>query len=172
MASNKSSVELKVSGLVHGYRQLKPIDNLGVISKSLYDRLSKLEQQELGRIDQLFALAVGTDCQAARLSAHFGQSMPEACGNCSACRGESVDRHPAIDPPQIGTSAITGLAKLAIQYPAILNEPRNRAKFLCGLTSPALIRSRLTREPLYGCCSEVPFGNVTNAVNELKSIRS
>jgi ATP-dependent DNA helicase RecQ len=157
-------MELKVSGLVHGYRRIRPMDDLVKITESLFDRLSKLEQQELGRIDQLFALVVGKRCQAMRLSEHFGQNMSEGCGTCSSCRGESVGAIPKGEPPRIGTSALTGLAALVKQHPDVLNEPRTRAKFLCGLSSPSLIRSRLSREPLYGCCSEVPFEDVLKAV--------
>jgi ATP-dependent DNA helicase RecQ len=158
-------MELKVSGLVHGYRRIRPMDDLKKVSKSLYDRLSKLEQQELGRIGQLFTLAVGGRCQAVRLSEHFGQTMLEGCGICSACRGESIEAIPSGEPPRIGTSALTGLAALIKQHPNVLNEARSRAKFLCGLSSPALIRSRLSREPLYGCCCEVPFEQVLKAVS-------
>ncbi len=158
-------MELKVSGLVHGYRRIRPIEDLAQVTESLYERLSNLEQQELGRIDQLFALAVGARCQAMRLSEHFGQTMPECCGSCSSCRGESLDAITKGESPRIGTSALSGLSALAKLHPDLLSEPRTRAKFLCGLSSPALIRSRLTREPLYGCCSEVPFELVLNAVS-------
>ncbi len=158
-------IELKVSGLVHGYRRIRTIEALAMVTASLYERLSKLEQQELGRIDQLFALAVGPRCQAMRLSEHFGQTLPERCEICSSCRGESLAAIPQGDPPCVGTSALSGLAALAKQHPDLLSEPRTRAKFLCGLSSPALVRGRLSREPLYGCCSEVPFELVLKAVD-------
>ena len=160
-------MELKVSGLVHGYRQLRPIENLDEVCQCLHDRITKLEQQELGRIDQLFSLSIGPRCQATRLSEHFGQTMSEACGNCSACLSESPATLPKQEVPRIGSSAITGLVGLIKLYPAVLDEPRSRAKFLCGLSSPALIRSRLTREQLYGCCSEVPFDFVLKAVADI-----
>ena len=158
-------MELKVSGLVHGYRQIRPMEDLDNVILSLNDRLAQLERQELCRIDQLLSLAIGTRCQASRLSEHFGQTMLENCGNCTACLGEAADALPKQDAPQMGSSALTGLTYLIKQHPAILNEPRTRAKFLCGLSSPALIRGRLTREPLYGCCAEVPFPFVLKAVS-------
>ena len=163
--SEQGWMELKVSGLVHGYRRIRPIEDLAKVTESLYERLSKLEQQELGRIDQLFASVVGARCQAMRLSEHFGQTMPERCGTCSSCRGESLDAIPQGETPRVGTSALSGLAALAKQHLDLLSEPRTRVKFRCGLSSPALIRRRLTREPLYGCCSEVPFELVLNAVS-------
>jgi ATP-dependent DNA helicase RecQ len=41
-----------------------------------------------------------------------------------------------------------------------LGEARQAARFLCGLTSPALTRQKLTRHLLFGTWEAIPFGTV------------
>jgi ATP-dependent DNA helicase RecQ len=50
--------------------------------------------------------------------------------------------------------------ELRRQQPDPLAEPRALARFLCGLTSPRLTRSRLTRDKLFGALEHVPFPEV------------
>jgi ATP-dependent DNA helicase RecQ len=158
-------LELKVSGLVHGYHRLKPMVDRTAIQGLLQERLSLLERQELERIDAMFALATSRHCQAASLSAHFGQPLKEACGQCSACRGQVVEQLPKALPARVGSSALTQLRSLIDHYPEVMADALTQAKFLCGIASPKLLRNRLTRHPLYGCCREVPFAQVLEAVD-------
>ena len=41
-----------------------------------------------------------------------------------------------------------------------LTHPRQLARFLCGITSPAAIRARLNRHPDFGALGEFPFQKV------------
>jgi ATP-dependent DNA helicase RecQ len=41
-----------------------------------------------------------------------------------------------------------------------LADARQRARFLCGMSSPALTRARLSRHPLFGCAEDRPFAVV------------
>ena len=45
-------------------------------------------------------------------------------------------------------------------HPAALGEARPAARFLCGLGSPALMRAKLTKHPLFGKLETVRFGDV------------
>jgi ATP-dependent DNA helicase RecQ len=45
-------------------------------------------------------------------------------------------------------------------FAAQLGEPRKAARFLCGLSSPAMIRNKLTRSSLYGALAEKRFADV------------
>jgi ATP-dependent DNA helicase RecQ len=162
--SERGWMELKVTGLVHGYRKLQPLADVKNIAKTLYHRLSRLEEQEVCRIDQLFQLATSKTCQASALSRHFGQPMHEDCGACSVCVGHGIVNLPIQSQASMGSSALTQLNAIKNDYPAVLSEPRNRARFLCGLSSPCLVRHRLTRHPLYGCCDHVPFATILAAV--------
>jgi ATP-dependent DNA helicase RecQ len=52
------------------------------------------------------------------------------------------------------------LRALAEAHPQALGEPRQLARFLCGLTSPATTRARLSRHPLFGVAAERRFADV------------
>jgi ATP-dependent DNA helicase RecQ len=54
----------------------------------------------------------------------------------------------------------TALSALVEAQPQALAGPRQRARFLCGITSPATSRAKLTRDPLFGVLAERRFADV------------
>lgn len=158
--SEKGWIELRVSGLVFGYRTIRPIGDVDELAHELCEYLLKRETGELARLNQLFELMCGDSCHSQALSLHFGQSIDEVCGKCSACLGQPIGPLPRVEPARVGDSALRGISNLAEQHPEILATPRDKARFLCGMNSPKMIRKRLTREPLFGCCNEIPFRQV------------
>jgi ATP-dependent DNA helicase RecQ len=63
--------------------------------------------------------------------------------------------------PPVGTLVDPGaLASLRTAHPVALAVPRQLARFLCGLTSPAASREKLTRDPLFGVLAEHRFAAV------------
>ncbi len=85
----KGWIELEVADLVHGYRRLQRISDPPALADQIYEQLISREQVEVGRIEQVFALALSKSCQAAMLSEHFGEQLSEPCGQCSACQKEA-----------------------------------------------------------------------------------
>ena len=55
------------------------------------------------------------------------------------------------------------LSELVASHPEALGSARQRARFLCGLTSPRLTAARLSRHPLFGSLSGRPFAEVLAA---------
>ena len=173
--SEKGWLEIKVSDLVHGYRWLRrpgtTHDDSPSESKTLADQLhQKLvdrEGAEVTRLDGIFNLAKAEACQAGLLSAHFGETLPEPCGQCSSCLDEGPFEIPEIKSRSIGTSASVVIQGLAREFPDLFTTSRDRARFLCGLSSPAMIKAKLTRHGSYGVCNEVPFADVVAQVGGL-----
>lgn len=157
-------VELQVSGLVHGYRRLKPIGDIELLTQELYQYVLDREVGELTRLDELFQLMCSDQCQSAELSRHFGQPMETPCGHCSVCEESPIGDLPEPNYPQLGDSAITAIQRLSKEHPEHLSDARSQARFLCGLSSPRMIRARLTRDPMFGCCNAIPFDRVINAL--------
>ena len=157
-------VELEASGLVFGYRKLRPIADIDSLSQDLYQVALDREIGELTRLDELYLLMCADSCQSALLSQHFGQPHAGECGHCSVCEGTGIDELPEPDYPRLGDSALTGIRRLSREKPDLLGDARQQARFLCGLSSPRMIRARLTQEPLYGCCSAIPFDRVIEAL--------
>lgn len=109
-----------------------------------------------------FASAPG--CITRRLLAHFGEKLAEEnCGHCHFCRtGEPavavVLPASAIEPfTEADTEEIRALI---FEENAALPSPRALTRFLCGLSSPATTRAKLTRRPDFGRYAAVPFRSV------------
>ena len=52
------------------------------------------------------------------------------------------------------------LDELVAEHPAALATARQRARFLCGLTSPATTKAKLSRHALFGALAEQRFVDV------------
>ncbi len=68
-----------------------------------------------------------------------------------------------IIPPDLGEPRgfdRAALRGLALAHPHALGDPRQMARFLCGLTSPATTRARLSRHALFGALAEHRFAQV------------
>lgn len=126
--------------------------------------IEQREKSEIGRLDQVFEMARATQCQAGLLSTHFGQPLASDCGQCSHCLGEGPYKVKLSATDEIPAATIEAVKQLAGQHPAVLVTPRSVARLLCGLTSPALSRSKLSRHKLFGVCQDIPFGTVMQQV--------
>ncbi len=136
------------------------------IADALFERVSQREQSEIKRLDEVFAFALAKDCQADYLSRHFGESLTKPCGRCSACQ-KSKRILKESKPRKLGTSVLSNLPLLIERAPQALGEPRQAARFLCGISSPALVSAKLTRDGLFGCCESIPFAQVLEACESL-----
>jgi ATP-dependent DNA helicase RecQ len=157
-------IEVDVSDLVHGYRRLRPIDQPKLLADELHERLVRRERSEIERVDSVYRLAAAKSCQAGTLAQHFGETMADPCGHCSACLGEGPWQIPSVKSRTIGSSSQRAMEELSRQYPDRFTTARERARFLCGLSSPGLVRARLTRHASYGVCAMVPFADVLRQV--------
>jgi len=153
-------IELTVSDLVHGFRWLRRIESPKLVADDLFTRLQRREVSEIKRLDTVFDLVRAETCQAEMLSRHFGEAMPQPCGRCTACLGDGPLEIPAIRSRTLGSSAIKAIEDLARKYPDHFSSTRDRARFLCGLSSPGFVRGKLTRNPHFGVCDQVPFAFV------------
>jgi ATP-dependent DNA helicase RecQ len=95
------------------------------------------------------------------LVGYFGEPRVEPCGHCSFCLEGVAQQLPAAEPSP-GLDALVdrrALDALAAMHPGALAAARQRARFLCGITSPATTRAKLTREELFGTASECRFAD-------------
>ncbi len=157
-------IELEVSGLVHGYRQVEQLPEPELLKQELYQYTLEREIGELARLEEVFELMCSDRCQSAAISEHFGQPMNQSCGHCSVCDGHAIGALPEPVFQCVGDSAMTAIRNLSRQHPEALGDARQQARFLCGLNSPKLFRKRLTQDPHYGCCNDVPFDRILEAI--------
>ena len=116
------------------------------------------------RLAQILDFAGQSGCITRRLLAYFGERLEEAnCGHCHYCR-TGVPSEP-VNLPATAVAPFTAahgveVRALVAQGNRSLSTPRQVTRFLCGLTSPATTRAKLTRRPEFGRFSAVPFRRV------------
>ena len=125
-------------------------------------RFERREGAEIDRIQRVLALVTTGECQVRELVAYFGEARSEPCGHCSHCLSGRAAVLPAPSPlpPPESIVAPVRLAALRAEHPDALGQPRQLARFLCGLSSPATTRAKLSRHELYGSLAAQRFAEV------------
>jgi ATP-dependent DNA helicase RecQ len=153
-------IALKKSGWRQAYRLKKPDADPKSISAAMTEKLREREIRELGRLDQVLALAQTKRCLTQTLLAHFGEKMETPCGHCDRCRGIAPVKLKRAKPRKITQAEHSQILSLLEEKHAALSTPRQLARFLCGMSSPASMRARLYRSDAYGLLSDLPFTEV------------
>jgi ATP-dependent DNA helicase RecQ len=160
----KGLLELKVTGLRHGYRLKSAPADSGALKAKLIERFETRERNDVARVRQVLGLAEAGGCLVRRVLAYFGEAMPGDCGHCGPCLGEPISTAPlraSAAVPRIDHAALSAVRR---DHPRALSSARKMARFLCGLTSPQLTQRKLTKHPLFGSQGETPFHAVMEAV--------
>ncbi len=151
---------LSVSGVRQAFRMLNPPGDL----KALADRYAALfqhrESADLARLRQVLALPARETCLTVHLLAYFGETMDHGCGHCDRCKGIKAVAVARPDSRIPTDSEWQQARELAAQRHPALSSPRQLARFLCGMSSPAATRARLSRHDAFGMFSDLPFVEV------------
>lgn len=156
---------LKVAGLRQGYRIKQRPQNPSALKRSLVDRFETRELKDIERMNLVMELVNSQSCLVRKLLSYFGEDLVRDCGHCGPCAGEpagSVRR-----TARLAKLDLTAVAAVREQHPKALATPRQIARFLCGITSPLLTQSKLSRHALFGSQAGTPFHEVMAAVAPL-----
>lgn len=155
-------IELRASDARQRFTVVAAPGSLPELTERLVGRFDRREVVETGRIGRVLSLVTHDGCQVADLVGYFGEIRREPCGHCSFCLGGS--------PQELGASGVTApiddvvdrqrVDALGKDHPDALAAPRQRARFLCGITSPATTKAKLTRDELFGSLADRRFGDV------------
>lgn len=156
---------LQVLGVRHGYRFLKRPSNPAELIQTLADRFLRREQHDLACVRKVVSLAEHTGCLTSHLLEHFGETR-QACGHCSRCAGTPGQPLPAPSHRPVGKSDLEAIRSIQTEGHAPLKSPRQLARFLCGISSPATTRAKLRKHPEFGRLDSVPFAEVLSSVRE------
>jgi ATP-dependent DNA helicase RecQ len=158
-------LELKTSGVRNRYRVLRRPDDLAALAADLHRRAQERERRELARLQQVLDLAGHDGCQASALGAHFGEPLPQPCGHCGWClsggKAAAIPPRPATDITADEWRQATAARQ---RHRDVLAEPLAFTRFLCGVTSPRLIRARVSSDAAFGLLSHVPFQAVLDRI--------
>ncbi|MFL6016224.1 MAG: RecQ family zinc-binding domain-containing protein, partial [Gaiellaceae bacterium] len=153
-------VELKVADVRQRFTLLRQPPSLAELRDRLADRFDRREQSEAERIERVVALVEHDGCQVQSLVGYFGETRADQCGHCSHCLTGSVQSVPQLAAtPELQLDRAV-LDELTAEYPTALGTPRQRARFLCGLASPATTKAKLSRHALFGALAEHRFADV------------
>ena len=150
---------VEASGVREGYRTQEVPPNLDALCRTLFTRFQRREQHDVGRVQRMLRYAEEAGCLTRHLLAYFGEDHPD-CGHCGPCQGAP---HRPLPPPSYRPPAepdVEALRQLRAERHDALAAPRQLARFLCGISSPATTRARLRGHPMFGSFKSVPFHEV------------
>jgi ATP-dependent DNA helicase RecQ len=153
-------VELKVADVRQRYTLLQQPASREELRDRLTERFDRREHSEAERIQRVVALVEHDGCQVQALVGYFGETRAEPCGHCTFCLSGAAQLLPepaAAEKVEVDRAA---LDELTAEHPAALGTPRQRARFLCGLSSPATTKAKLSRHALFGALAEQRFADV------------
>ncbi|HEY3415560.1 MAG TPA: ATP-dependent DNA helicase RecQ [Armatimonadota bacterium] len=154
--------EVRASDIRQHYYRLHEENDADALCAELMARFQKREAQEVARVAKMLALAEHDGCQVNALVGYFGEKRAEPCGHCTYCQtGKKITLPLRLPQPPLPAGIDTdALRALSAENPQALGHPRQRARFLCGLSSPALMYAKLTRHALFGCLEDRHFNEV------------
>ncbi len=154
---------LEVTGARLGFRRLNRDQfDPELLKEKLVARFDHREQSDLSRLQLVLDLVNHEGCKTRFLLNYFGEDLEADCGHCSFCldgANEVVQRE-AAGAGLPGDDLAENLRQLRLEHAEALATPRQQARFLCGLSSPRLIREKLLRHPLYGRTEKTGFTEI------------
>jgi ATP-dependent DNA helicase RecQ len=153
-------ISLGISGLRHGYKLKREPGDLKALTAALVEKFQSRERADLLRLQQVLGLSAHRGCLTGYLTRHFGEKLMEPCGHCDRCRGMAAKTIRRSEPRRVSDEEIAAVRSLVDERHAALSTPRQLARFLCGMASPAATRARLTRNPAFGLLAQLPFASV------------
>ncbi len=155
----RGDLVVEAAGVRHAYRRLKQPRDRAALVDALTERFFERESNDIARVESVVSLAEQGGCLTCFLLDYFGESRT-ACGHCSGCTGvdTQVLSRPQPWVPQPADSAVW--RKLRAEGISSLKTPRQIARFLCGIPSPATARGKLRQRPEFGQWSQRRFADV------------
>lgn len=156
---------LQVAGVREGYRLQRKLPALGPLAEQLNRRFQQREEHDIARIHRMLRYAEEPGCLTRHVLAYFGQEHGD-CGHCSRCSGQPAK---PLAPPRyspLGPAEAEQVRRLREEGIEALTLPRQLARFLCGIASPATTRAKLRNHPMFGQLESVPFKEVLEFVEE------
>lgn len=115
--------------------------------------------------EQVVDLTTMDACTVRDVLNYFGEALASDCGHCDRCLGEPIPPMPPESGVALSSAGRETIASLIAEAQPALASPRQIARFLCGLSSPAASRAGPTRDPRFGKLAHVRFHTVMNAAD-------
>ena len=157
----KGDLKLKVSGARRGFRRKNlSTQDQDSLCRDLIKDFYQRETKDLNRLQKVLDYAEHQGCFTAYLLDYFGEATLASCDHCGPCLGQPNTLLPDEPEPELGPGEIELLMGLQQERHPALQSPRQIARFVCGITSPASTRAKLRQDPRFGRLADFPFRKV------------
>ncbi|HBO42656.1 MAG TPA: hypothetical protein DD670_01710 [Planctomycetaceae bacterium] len=159
----KGDLIVQATGVRQGYRVKQRPDNLPELCRRMSERFLQREEHDIARTRRVLEYAEAEGCRTRYLMDYFGEKRDD-CGHCGHCEGQPRVAIPPARCESLTNGAITQVRALASERHKAICLPRQAARFLCGLASPATTRSKLRSHRMFGKFASSPFHDVLTLV--------
>jgi len=158
---------LQVAGVRQGYRRLRTPEDMEAFVSSLHARFEKREANDIERVRRVVELAQHDGCLTQYLLSYFGEERV-ACGHCCRCQGVAPTALGAPEGKQFTSRDEGRIRELMAAGHESIRTPRQLARFLCGIASPATTRAKLRKTTkLFGAYDSYSFKTTLELVETL-----
>lgn len=154
-------VKLKMSHSLMHLKIKKDPENLSELVEEMLGVFRQHSDYDLGRIHEVFKIAVSRKCMAVSLAGYFGEKLASPCGHCVSCRKVPRPRKLPIEPVvEVTLEEVNQIQVMVAEKRPALSSPERVARFLCGIYSPAMMRYRLYSHESWGMLERLPYDDV------------
>jgi len=155
-------IQMKPSGMRNRFRLCGDASKRDpeAICQRMQHLFATREVKDAARLALVMNYAEDPTCLTRHLVRYFGEELEADCGHCSSCEGQRNRDIPRSPEPAITIDHVAEIQAVIAQGHAPLRAPRQMARFLCGLTSPATTRARLSKHDAFGMLEGYPFQKV------------
>jgi ATP-dependent DNA helicase RecQ len=163
----KGELIVQVAGVRQGFRRLRVPDAMNQFVTTLNQRFETREANDIDRIRRVLQLANQDACITRHLLQYFGEERGD-CGHCNRCKGTPPSPLGDATRSSLGSGDAEVIKTLMAEQHASIESPRQFARFLCGISSPATTRAKLRQKTkLFGAYEAVPFKVVLDFVRNI-----
>ena len=162
--AEQGMLEVKAAGVRNRYTIVKYPDSTVELARSLSDDAAQREEREIYRLQEVMDWITLDRCQTSSLCERFDEPLAKECGHCSYCETGSPVAIANATPIEVPPEQLNAALALQESMPEILRAPADITRVLCGISSPAITKAKLTRHELFGACAQIAFATVLEQV--------
>jgi ATP-dependent DNA helicase RecQ len=152
-------ITLQTAGLRYGYEVVRRPSQVEELIDYLVDRFARREENDIARLRKVIELSECSGCYTRYLLEYFGEKR-DNCRHCSRCQGAPRQVLQRSTVAGVGDADRKVIRQLLAERHEALRAPRQLARFLCGIASPATTKAKLRSHREFGRLDGVPFAEV------------
>jgi ATP-dependent DNA helicase RecQ len=165
----KGWIQLESKQMKEVFDALAAAVDVEALSEKIYRIFLEREAHEIARLKRMLEFFSQSACFSFELAGYFGQDLGGGkCGHCSACKGEKVILP---QPRTVKALANYDFKALSRDFVGLAKERPSSvalARFLCGITTPALSIQQVKKLVGFGTLERYSFPEVKAWVDSFR----